>query len=540
MDIRLSEPTTNTRPGFKTALGCVEWLQAVPLINVAPSQGRLLEEIESLNAAEIPADERLKILECLLDAVNFLQSEHARKFAGRAIPLGRQERDILAAVVALWAALGVGYRRCVDAIRDHRLLGRRQPLAIALQRTIWCAAQELHEYHKCHQEPPAALWSRLYENYLLVERFDVALEPVSSPIRKAASQTHCMGAIAHAVLLAASNPNELTSRQIAATARWLDRLATKAAIRAADAATPAEEGPGESLSIDLAEDRGPLRGRAEPASSSLRVIETKELSKSLRKRIALLHKGESPASLGLGDDVPPQFAESLLKHLHRMWCEEPRPRNLSRRAATERCLLATGMGSIHFNITGTRFRQPVAFAEFSKIQHDEIATFGRVATRIDESPARHEEFGLEAWTIVDESPAGLRIARTSGESRFAHSQLVAIRAGSAETFMLGTVRWLAVDRNADVKIGLRLLPGNPKGISIRASGPGALRDKFVPALFLASVPALGAPAALVLPAGWYKPQRVIQTDGLDESGELRLTALLDRGLDFERATFERA
>lgn len=540
MDIRLSEPTTATRPGFRTALGCVEWLQTLPLINVAPSQGRVLEEIESLNAFEIPADERLKILECLLDAINFLQSEHARKFAGRAIPLGRQERDILAAVAALWAALGVGYRRCVDAISSHRPLGRRQPLAIALQRTIWCAAQELHEYHKCHQEPPAGLWSRLYENYVIVERFDVALEPVSSPTRKAASPTHCMGAIAHAALLAASNSNELTSRQIAATARWLERLATKASIKAADAAAPSEEGPGKSLSIDLAEDTGPLRGRAELAASSLRIIETEELSRSLRKRITLLRKGESPESLGLGDDVPPQFAESLLQHLHRMWCEKPRPRNLSRRAATERCLLATGMGSIHFNITGTSFRQPARSAELSKIQHDEIATFGRIATPIEESPGQQQAFPLETWTIVDETPAGLRITRTSGESRFAQSQLVVVKAGGAESFMLGTVRWLAVDRSAAPRIGLRLLPGSPKGISVRSSGTNARPDKFVPALFLASVPALGAPAALVLPAGWYKPQRVIQTDGLDESGEVRLTALLERGIDFERVTFERA
>ena len=90
-----------------------------------------------------------------------------------------------------------------------------------------------------------------------------------------------------------------------------------------------------------------------------------------------------------------------------------------------------------------------------------------------------------------------------------------------------------------MRIGLRLMPGNPKGISIRASGTNAKRDKFVPALFLAPVPALGTPPALVLPAGWYKPQRVIQTDGLEATGEVRMTSILERGIDFERVTFDR-
>ena len=540
MEIRLSDPTAATHPRFSTALGCVEWLQTVPLINVAPSQGRVLEEVEAINASDIEADERLKIFECLLDAINFLQSELARKFVGHAVPLGPQEQQILDTVVALWMLLGAGYRRCFDAFSERRLTGRRQSLAIALQRSLWCVAQALNEHRKCHQAPPAGLWSGLYETFVLAERFDVSLEPVASPVPKAGGPTHCMSTLAQAVLLDASSANELTARQIAVTARWLDRWSAKVLIRSWVDADRDANAPREPLVIDLLADRGPSRVRAEPAAPSLRVVETGELSKSLRKRAALLCKGESPLSLGLGNDVSPQFAESLLQGLHRTWCEDRRLRNVSRRAAAEGCGLSAGMGSIHFHLTGTPFHQPIRSTEFGKIQHDEIATFGRVSTHKATTSAQEVPSALEAWSIVDESPAGLRIARISGESRFLHSQLVAVKAGNTPSFLLGTVRWLAVDRMRATRIGLRLLPGSPQGVSIRAAGINGQKDKFVPALLLGAVPPLHAPETLVLPVGWFKPERLVQVAGNDALWEARLTGLLDRGCDYERITFELA
>jgi hypothetical protein len=39
-----------------------------------------------------------------------------------------------------------------------------------------------------------------------------------------------------------------------------------------------------------------------------------------------------------------------------------------------------------------------------------------------------------------------------------------------------------------------------------------------------------------VPAGWFKPKREIELT--ERAGKLRLTAISDRGADFERVTFE--
>ncbi len=539
MDLRLSEPASIVRPSFSTALGCVEWLQTLPLINVAPSQGRLLEELRILNTLELVAEERMRILESLLDAAVFLQSEHARKFAGRAVPLARPEREVLQAVVDLWTELADGYRHCLESKKNHPSGKARQKAALALHRSIWCTSHALREFHKCYLEPPKGLWSKLVESYTIAERLSIATEPVPNPIRKGLTPTRCMNAVSEAILMATSSPNEMTSRQIEVTSRWLDRWSAKVILAETFVPDPEANASREFIAINLDDDNGPARYATNPPQGSMRLVDARTLSASLRTRVTRLRKGESPAVLGLGDDVPPQFAEALLLHLHRLWCEGRRPRAQSRQSGSECCLVATGMASIHFQLTGHAFQQPVESAELSKIQHDEIATFGRVSTRQEVSPLQQSAVEPENWNIIDESPAGLRIARISGDSRLTHTQLVAVKPGNSAAFLLGSIRWLAVDRNNVARIGLRLLPGVPSGISIRAAGANARREKYVPALSLPAVRALSSPDSLVLPAGWFKPLRVIQVHS-DTAREVRLTGVLDRGSDFERVAFEEA
>jgi hypothetical protein len=269
----------------------------------------------------------------------------------------------------------------------------------------------------------------------------------------------------------------------------------------------------------------------------MRYLDVEDLSNTLRKRIALLRKGDSPASLDLGDDVAAQFAEQLLTMLHRHWCEDTQARALARRSVSAKAEVATGMGALHYYISGLPFRQPENAKELTKTQREEIATFGRVATRDDDEYSRLQGFALESWHIVDESLADLRLERLSGPGRFVHAQLMAVRPADAKTYMLGAVRWLGVDANYVAKIGVRLIPGIPHGIAIRPTGLNAMNDKYIPALLLSAVPALKSPETLVLPVGWFKPQRVIDVFS-EQSRQLRLIAVLDRGTDFERVSFD--
>jgi hypothetical protein len=54
---------------------------------------------------------------------------------------------------------------------------------------------------------------------------------------------------------------------------------------------------------------------------------------------------------------------------------------------------------------------------------------------------------------------------------------------------------------------------------------------------LPAAAALKTPETLVLPAGWFKPDRVIEVH-VDGSRQVQLGSVIDRGVDFERVTFE--
>jgi hypothetical protein len=90
-----------------------------------------------------------------------------------------------------------------------------------------------------------------------------------------------------------------------------------------------------------------------------------------------------------------------------------------------------------------------------------------------------------------------------------------------------------------LRAGVQILPGIPQGAAIRAAGANAAAEQYTPAFLLPAVAALQTPETLVLPAGWFKPQREIEVL-TDRPGKLRLAAIADRGADFERVTFEAA
>ena len=529
----------DARPDFTDAKSCRDWLQALPLINVAPTHGRLLGELEELNCFEMPASERLKILELMLEPIRFVQTEHARKFANRTVPLGKPEREILSNIIALWTALGHGYLRCMQALTsvERALLAGSGQLALVAQRALWCTVQMMGEHYKCYQEPVPDEWELLHRVYALAEERGIADVQVEHPAHKEQRKTTCMDTYVQALLVDIANPNEQTSRQLAITARWLDRLGFKARVVPAKT-LPVADKAARPICVRLDSSAGAFRVESEmpPDSPSLRVIDVTELGRSLRKRMSALKEGEQPAALGLGDDVPVQFAENFLTLLHRLWCEERQPRSPARKSASATAWLVSGMGAIHFFLSGLPFKQPGEAKELTKAQREEIATFGRIATRQDDEYAKLQGFALESWRIIDESIAGLRLKRDEGAGRYMHGQLVAVRPTDSKHFMLSTVRWLAIDAAFNPEMGVRAIPGIPQWIAVRSTGLNVSAEKYIPALLLPEVAALRSPASLVLPVGWFKPKRAIDVY-LDRAQTMLLTGVIERGSDYERVSF---
>ena len=534
--VTLPELSESAAPEFVDAASCKAWLENVPLANVAAAQSDLLTQLEEFNRFPASSAHRLAVLEALREALHFVQIEQAKRFANRALPMAESEAAAFGATDALWDEMRVGYRRCLEAALNKDAAMRSQA-ALICQRLLAYAGLKMFHHYRAYREVTAADWAELNQTYAHAETLDVAEDAVKDFLNRDIQDTSPRIAYARAVLMGMCNANELAPRQLTFVAYLLERWGSKLEI----SRKPVDEGEGiPPLVADLAGEGCPERRESGKTAKDPRYLDARKLAKSLRNRVALLRKGESPAKLALGEDCVQPSCEQLLVYLYRHWCQAKPARLGDRRLVGASAEACNDMAAIHYYISGRIFKQPGEQAELTQKQRDEIATFGRVSTRDQDEYSNAHGFLVERWQIEDESVQGMRMVRKASDpgKRYAHGQLVGVRPADGKQFMLAQVRWLMAADNGDIHAGLKLLPGLPSPIAIRPTGLNAANDKYVQALALGAVQALNSPRSLILPSGWYKPKRIIEVFA-QVPVKARLVEVTERGTDFERVAYEK-
>jgi hypothetical protein len=535
--VKLPELSAGATPQFVDAATCKAWLDHVPLANVAVAQQDLLAELEVFNSFPTSTANRLAVMEALREAVSFVQVEQAKRFMNRPLPMADAELAAFDDTADLWEQMRVGYLHCLQAAVGGDAAMRSQA-ALLTQRLGAYSGLKMFHHYRAYREVPARDWRSLHEVYGCAERLEVAEEPIKDFLNRDIHDSSPRIAYARAVLMGLCNPHELGQRQLTFVAFLLERWASKLEI----SEEPVAEGEGLSpLVADLESDRCPERvapGAPKPAKP--RYLDTRKLAKSLRNRVGLLRKGESPAKLALGEDCVQPSCEHTLVFLFRQWCQAKPTRSAPRRRAAAHAQIGNDLDAIHSYCSGGARRQ-VQEKELTQKQRQEIETLGRIRTTADEEPGGGRGFALEDWKIEDDSAQGMHLVRPAGPSpkRYAHGQLIAVRPSDATSFILGQVRWLRGADNGDLHAGVKLMPGIPTATSVRPVGLNEKSERPVSALWLGAVAALGLPSTLVVPLGWFKPKRVLEIQG-EKPMNVRLTEVIERGADFERVTYESA
>ena len=527
---KLPEIDPAATPEFSDGASCKAWLENVPLANVSTAQHQLLMQLEEFNRAAAAPQDRFEALEAAREAVSFVQIEQAKRFTHRALPMLETEAVVFEDTIELWEQMRLGYLRCLEA----QASSLRAQRALLCQRALAYSGLRMFHHYRAYRQVPGRDWRALHQVYTRAEALGIADAPVKDYLNRDVHDTSPRIAYLRAVLMGICNPNELGPRQLTFVAYLLERWADKVEISTQPVQQEGELPP---LTVDLAGERCAERGAAEGAG--IRHLDERRLAKSLRNRIGLLRKGESPARLALGEDCVQPSCEQLLVFLYRQWCQARAPRNPERVRVMDVAQACTDIAAIHYYISGRVFRVARDFKELTALQRDEIATFGRISTREEEDFSVAQGFLLEHWQLEDESAQGLKMVRRAGNpgKRMAHGQLVGVRPADGKNFQLGQVRWLMAGNSGDLHCGVKLLPGAPIAAAVRSIGVNVAEDRYVQAFALAAVPALNAPLTLVTAAGWFKPKRVIEVV-IHRSLRVRLLEVVERGTDFERLSYE--
>lgn len=530
-----------TTPAFINAEQCHAWVDSLPLANAAQAQSQLLMQLNLLNRATLPASQRLAILEILRKPVTLVQEESTRRFAGRPIPLAAQEQAAFDTSLSLWHALASGYLRALEACLAGDNAVRPQ-MATVIERALAALLGAQLDVYRGGHVPDGAHWQAVHELYGTAEQLDAAEQPVDDNLRLGRNPTSPRAAFVEALLLAAASPHELPARQFSWMARWARRWAGKVRILASPPTLSTRAIP---LCVDLGSDKP---GVYRPLSGDyVRWLETAELRQSLKKRLILLEQGQPPAALHLGEDCHQPLCGQLLKQVYQRWCKGAAIRRHERHIVTGACGFVLGVEAIHYYLSGRKpFKQPGhASVDLLRQEREEIATFGRVSTRRDEDFSRQHGFQVEEWEVLedwqmlDESATGLHVARPLKQagSRVGASQLVAVRPADAKMPLLGCVRWAMADVDDRMHAGIHVFPGQPEMVAVRGTGLAAVNEKYRPAFLLPAIASLKEPATAVVPAGWFKSDRLLEIF-TGNARQIRLTQLVDRGLDFDRIAYE--
>lgn len=537
--MKLPELSAKSEPDFVDAASAKKWLEHVPLANVATAQQQIREQVAEFNRLPAAAANRLAVMETLREAVNFVQLEQGKRFTNRALPMLEAEAAAFRDTTALWGEMHLGYMRCLEAAVNGDAKVRAQA-ALICQRLLAYTGLKMFHYYRAYRQVPPAEWSALHSVYAAAEKLGVVEEGIKDFLNRDVHDTSPRIAYARALLMGICNANELGPRQLTFVAFLLERWAGKLEVKR----EPVLEPDLPPLVVDLTSDHAPERlDPAEAAKAAEpRYLDTRQVAKSLRNRVGLLRKGESPAKLALGEDCVQPSCEQLLVFLYRQWCQAKPPRGVERRPVADKAEVTNELAAIHFYISGRVFRQPTEVGEEKPLtakQQQELETLGRVSSRGEEEKSDAPGFVLEQWRLDNESAQGLRLVRSSaaGGRRYGHGQLVAVRPSDARQFMLGHVRWLMAAENGELHAGIKVLPGLPSAVAVRATGLNVPSANYVPALALTAVPALNSPPSLVLPSGWFKPKRMLEVFG-NAVTRAQLNDVIERGADFERVSYE--
>ena len=510
------------------ASDCRALIAGLPAGNPRLAHAQLLTYAQSLPAATAAPAAKLQALELLREPVARAQAALAAECRGKPIPLAPNDNEAWQGTVALWRAMGAGYDALIDAMaKSAPELAGSAPLIC--QRCLRYTASAMFEYCHIYHAVSGDLWQQLHRLYVFSENAGFAATAVSDPVGRQASGTSCAATYLHALLLHLAQPDALTGAQLDAVDRWLERW--EGMVGLSPDPLPGSTIP--AMAVDLASTKGAAHARQMPAAG-VRHLDLEALSKALRQTAAAL-KTQTPEQLGLGAHRR-ESCEQLLARLHVQWCAAGTGRVDERTPASIKVLISPSLPSMHYHLTGKAFRQPKG--ELTAAERRRLDMLGSVAESDEKALASQTSRAVETWVIVNQSVSGFLGTAKEKElsNRISHHQLVALQPPAKKVMYLGVVQRLNVDEAGTMWIGLRIILGAPQAVSVRPVDPAGA--KYERALLMPEDAARKIPASIVLMPGWTQPGRVLALlEGKEKERRIKLQSLIDKGDNFERATY---
>ena len=513
------------------------FLSQLPLANPPLAEQQLINFLDGLIANPPEPGILLSTLEQTRVPLSFVEEEMARNYHNKPLPLSETQENCFQQVLSAWQRMSKAYALCArrqDPATDNPQYATL--IATILHRCLYYTGMIIIEHFRARREIPAGIWHDLHGYYETAEQWGVTCLPVNDSLENDLQATHCAAAYVTLLLIEIANPYGNSVRDLNLVRRWAGMWAPLVSLHQVD-----DEYEVPPYIVRLLSDQ-PLHpsGAADNIGPDARRLDSSRLGLQLSHMLSQLHQRLTPSQLGLGEDTSGHVIR-LLERLSGPWTQTASPRRFRRFASEGTAKVVVGYEAMHFFVGGKDFIQPDAVEAYSRNQFDELFTFRERAT-----PGQHlsiktqTSFPIDEWVVINHSANGFRLGRSHAGQRIAHSQLIALCPHDGEQYLLGQATWLMQENSGGLVVGVAVLPGMPEAVGIRhtPAEPG-YENRFVRAFLLPPIPSIGQEGSLVIPVGMYRPSALLEVAADDKTWHLRMQHVRQRGVDFERISYEK-
>jgi hypothetical protein len=222
------------------------------------------------------------------------------------------------------------------------------------------------------------------------------------------------------------------------------------------------------------------------------------------KRLA---SGANPAELQLGHDVSAEASTTLLSQLDAHWYALPLKNGAGGESPTGLELCAGGLGAAYFRVSGKTFNSKDLIGHLSYQGTQHLATLGALTDYDRNKDEAERAWAWERWQGNYEWTAAMLHRPAVGQYRWHLDQLVIVR--DDERLRCGHVMHVALDSRDELTLGIKLWPGAPTAIAVRALTTMLVEEAPIPTVILGATP--DEKPAMLLPPRTFNAGRIFRT-----------------------------
>ncbi len=498
--LQLPDPVAGLVPAFRDKAGAKAWLAGQPRAQALHMAVVLAEQVQALDASDLPVAERLLLLEVLRAAIFPAESGVEARYVRKPLPLPAEDAEVFRITRQLWRSLAVAYLRLVPLLSHDQV-------ALPLHRAVTALRLEQFAHFQAAQDVPAEIHELLYGILLQAESTGALRSPVADPHLKFLGDSDIASDVSWAFLLAAIDPYHLSAAQLAVSNRAFSRWRSLSAFQS----QPGDDA--KAIVVPLAR----ILGEKALVDSGPHFLDVRPVIRKIRKRIEALEAGQAPEELKLGRELSGSACIRLLRDVDsclRFGLEKP--------GLTAGPLALTfGLEHIYLLLGGTPLNPAPRGRAMSSVDHQRMALFGFDTLSAPPAGLVRPEVPSESWSVV-----GGELSRSAVGSRILAPCLVASRSREGGVARLGVLSALRCMSDGTLRGHLHWFAG---AVSC-ALLPTPQQMPKVPMFVLAASEGL----SVILPAS----ARVRPGVDLGAAGAggacLCLGEVLERGSDFVR------